>query len=159
MPVSRPAHNQQQRAPTTTGSEAEALLRARADGLVDATDDDHVMDETDDHNGVAVAAIAAHRNNGTGTTDTHDGTDPAAHAPPIFIDPMMGIPLAIFVEKDVGDRDVLVQLIEVDPFARCFSISAPTDLYPLLRDRRHTAERSLRGTVVYPIFLVRFPRL
>ena len=32
---------------------------------------------------------------------------------PIFLDPGFGIPLAIFVEKDVEDRDNICQLIQV----------------------------------------------
>ena len=31
----------------------------------------------------------------------------------LFIDPMLGVPLAIYVEKDVDDRDILVDLINV----------------------------------------------
>jgi hypothetical protein len=31
----------------------------------------------------------------------------------LFIDPMLGNSLAIYIEKDVGDRDVLVDLIQV----------------------------------------------
>ena len=31
----------------------------------------------------------------------------------LFIDPMLGIPLSIYIEKDVDDRDILVDLIIV----------------------------------------------
>lgn len=31
----------------------------------------------------------------------------------LFIDPMHGVPLAIYIEKDVDDRDILVDLIIV----------------------------------------------
>lgn len=31
----------------------------------------------------------------------------------LFIDPMLGIPLAIYIDKDVQDRDLLVDLVTV----------------------------------------------
>lgn len=31
----------------------------------------------------------------------------------LFLEPMMGTPLAIYIEKDVEDRDVLVEIITV----------------------------------------------
>lgn len=36
---------------------------------------------------------------------------PASHG--IFLEPMMGTPLALYVHKDVGDRDIVVDLIQV----------------------------------------------
>jgi len=36
----------------------------------------------------------------------------------LFLDPMLGTPLAIYVEKDVEDRDVLVELISVSRVAQ-----------------------------------------
>lgn len=31
----------------------------------------------------------------------------------LFIDPMLGIPLAVYIDKDVHDRDLLVELVTV----------------------------------------------
>lgn len=43
-----------------------------------------------------------------------------AHSPPatdaaLFLEPMMGTPLTVYIEKDVDDRDELVDLITVSP--------------------------------------------
>ncbi|KAG9106272.1 hypothetical protein FRC07_008890, partial [Ceratobasidium sp. 392] len=37
---------------------------------------------------------------------------PQNENPELFVDPMMGAPLQIFVEKDVPDREEIVRLIE-----------------------------------------------
>lgn len=36
----------------------------------------------------------------------------------LFLEPMMGTPLAIYVEKDVPDRDAIVELISVSALTR-----------------------------------------
>jgi hypothetical protein len=33
--------------------------------------------------------------------------------PPLFVDLMLGTPLALYIEKDVDDRDTLVDLVKV----------------------------------------------
>lgn len=38
----------------------------------------------------------------------------------LFLEPMMGTPLAIYVEKDVHDRDVLVDIITVSATTAAF---------------------------------------
>jgi hypothetical protein len=38
----------------------------------------------------------------------------------LFIDPMLGTALAIYIEKDVEDKDNISQLIVVSPFTRRF---------------------------------------
>jgi hypothetical protein len=63
----------------------------------------------------SVAAADGARNvsdtpDGPASTDDDDGERSLSG---IFIDPMMGIPLAIFIEKDVKDRAELLELIEV----------------------------------------------
>jgi hypothetical protein len=35
----------------------------------------------------------------------------------LFLEPMMGTPLAIYVEKDVEDRDTIVDIITVSAFS------------------------------------------
>lgn len=37
----------------------------------------------------------------------------------LFIDPMLGVPLSIYIEKDVEDRDIVVDLINVRRVASC----------------------------------------
>lgn len=44
----------------------------------------------------------------------------------LFIDPMLGSPLAIYVEKDVQDKDTITQLIVVS--FRCLLVFASYDL-------------------------------
>ncbi|EIW83009.1 hypothetical protein CONPUDRAFT_152053 [Coniophora puteana RWD-64-598 SS2] len=41
---------------------------------------------------------------------TNDSTNPDP-ASPLFLDPMMGTPLTVYIEKDVHDRDILVELV------------------------------------------------
>ena len=41
------------------------------------------------------------------------GGGDAAAVDDLFLEPMMGTPLAIYVEKDVPDRDAVVELITV----------------------------------------------
>lgn len=43
----------------------------------------------------------------------HDQDTDDNAAEQLFIDPMLGTPLAIYIEKDVDDRDSLVELINV----------------------------------------------
>ena len=52
-----------------------------------------------------------------------------AHAPineELFLDPMMGAPLGIYIEKDVADKDILVDLIQVSRvLPRCTGLRIP----------------------------------
>jgi len=68
----------------------------------------------------------------------------------LFIDPMLGSPLAIYIEKDVNDKDDIAQLIVVSPFlsfSLCLSTCGSTPLV-LTYTSRSTAAPSLPVTAV-----------
>ena len=44
----------------------------------------------------------------------------------LFLEPMMGTPLAIYIEKDVTDRDQLIEIITVSPSSLLPVLSRPT---------------------------------
>ncbi|KAI9572030.1 hypothetical protein HD554DRAFT_1622615 [Boletus coccyginus] len=64
----------------------------------------------------------------------------------LFLEPMMGTPLTIYIEKDVDDRDDLVDLITVRVF-RCPPITPFHHPH-----HRNTAAPSLLVTVALHIF-------
>lgn len=64
----------------------------------------------------------------------------------LFIEPMMGTPLTVYIEKEVEDRDTLVELILVGHPSISYS--------PLLTFVRNTEVQLHRGTVGRPTFLV-----
>jgi hypothetical protein len=70
----------------------------------------------------------------------------------IFLDPSFGTPLQIYIEKDVEDKDLLSQLIQVC----CCAIH----LLPRLKFlNRNMEELSLLSIVALPTFLVRYTLL
>lgn len=67
----------------------------------------------------------------------------------LFIDPMLGSPLAIYIEKDVNDKDDIAQLIVVSPslsFSLCLStcVSTPLCSYTYSEAWRHRLARLQR---------------
>ena len=70
----------------------------------------------------------------------------------LFLEPMMGTPLAIYVEKDVSDREEIAELITVSSTNVDFSSGGA--LTVLLLCRRNMEVRSLQGTEVFRTFLV-----
>lgn len=55
----------------------------------------------------------ATQNAGRSANVAPDASEDGAVEDELFLDPMLGTPLAIYVEKDVVDRDQLVEIITV----------------------------------------------
>jgi hypothetical protein len=60
---------------------------------------------------MAPSRSTAHSSTNVPNAVAGDGGDAADDE--LFLEPMMGTPLAIYVEKDVSDREALVELITV----------------------------------------------
>ena len=54
----------------------------------------------------------------TGAVAVGGNDDGTTAGDDLFLEPMMGTPLAIYVEKDVVDRDAIVELITVSFFVQ-----------------------------------------
>jgi hypothetical protein len=67
------------------------------------------------------APSATSRRHHAHTHHNADAVEPANAN--LFIDPMMGAPLAIYIEKDVPDKDAIAELIVVGLRHCCFSYS------------------------------------
>ena len=55
----------------------------------------------------------SHQGAGRSANNAPDAPEDGTVDAELFIDPMLGTPLAIYIEKDVADRDNLVEIITV----------------------------------------------
>lgn len=96
----------------------------------------------------------SHQGAGRSANNAPDAPEDGTVDAELFIDPMLGTPLAIYIEKDVADRDNLVEIITVREDAAYSPLSscrAPN----LIAAGRNMVAKSHQDTVVSLTFLVR----
>lgn len=92
----------------------------------------------------------------SGNVDLHNQHHPHPslphHAPPpspdnteLFVEPMMGTPFSIFVEKDVPDREEIVRLIEVGA-----DLAFHTSRLPSVAETRRHRRHGLQHRTIHP---------
>jgi hypothetical protein len=76
-------------------------------------------------------------------------TESSASVEDLFVDPMMGVALQMYVAEDVQDKDAIIEAIKV-------SLALSFEFPAYLRDftRRNMVDTSLLPSVPYPIYWV-----